>query len=836
MNKLSNQCQTMHAGKGAIWAFFATFIAFFVFYSDAALADEASDQAMGVLDSFLSMPINYQGVNAELAHKYFNDIFGSFIFLPWGQGNAQEITLLARAVGFTNILALFMGVVFLYYVMIGGALQTAHQGEVLGKSWSSVWIPMRVTIGFGLIMPAGGIGGGVISVAQIFIIWLIMMGSNAATVLWDKTVDNIGMGTPITAPAYSTGITPTKNMLKMLACTDSFIRGRTLNKKKVAKDDLVVLEVVGLDGKRNVLYTLDFDESVGSYRSRDGLGSFILQNKAIDINFASHGACGSIQLSTVTRHNSGVFDSNEEKRFLAKEKQAAIDSARAVIASTIDQLTPIAMSFKSDKINPVGITQALSDGDEENPMYQAFYNSVPIFSSASSSYSRDIVEQMHNSITGKTSASEWIKKIKSGGWIKAGAWFHEIGNYSGESLKSISEINNGIKPSTAVVCIGNGLEMSDCMLKSADMASSTKLADKIAASYVTSLASSDGSNNEVGFEDKISSSCSDSESCSVSTDTFFSAHRSVARSIINVLSETSNTNNPSSDISGLSNPFQAVTSIGHFLNNSAVAVWGAGAVLATFSSAQKAVKDSWLGKAASALTLETASAASGGLSGLVEYIIPSLFALMLLLASTGFVLAYLLPFLPVVTWINMVTGYLLTVVEATIAAPLAIIMMVTPEGEGISGTRLERAMQLMAMAILKPSLMIIGIIASITLSYVSFGMLNNFFFEAASTSLRGDILDFAAMIIVYTTTALNLCKLNISIMHKLSDQILEWFSSGTGRQFGEHEAAGGMEHSISNMKGGANAVTQSMGATMADKRRMNLQERHRAEKSGAAPR
>lgn len=194
--------------------------------------------------------------------------------------------------------------------------------------------------------------------------------------------------------------------------------------------------------------------------------------------------------------------------------------------------------------------------------------------------------------------------------------------------------------------------------------------------------------------------------------------------------------------------------------------------------------------------------------------------------SAGFILSYLIPFLPVITWVQLVAGYLLTAVESCIAAPLAIILMVTPEGEGISGTRLERSMQLIAMAILKPSLLIIGLIASITLSYVSFGMMNLFFFEAAGSSLSGSILDFLAIIFVYCIMAMTLCKLCIGIMYKLSDQILDWFSSGVGRQFGESDSAAVIGESLGNMRSGAGSVAQGIVGRLAEKRRLTEQKRN----------
>jgi conjugal transfer/type IV secretion protein DotA/TraY len=824
MSTLFNRIKSRVQKKGVFGSLFTAFIASFLFYADAALADQASDQARGVIESIISMPINYQGTNPELAHKYFADIFGSFIFLPWGTGQADQITLLARAVGFTNILSLFLGLVIIFYVMIGGALQTAHQGEVLGKSWSSVWIPMRAALGFGLIMPAAGIGGGVISVAQIFIIWLIVMGSNAATVLWGKTIDNIGSGTPIAAPIYSTGVTPSREILKMLACTDSYIRGRTINKKGASASDITVLEITSGSGKKMVLNSERFDESVSAFRSRSsGLGGFITGNEAKTIKFANGGACGQIDIENDGMYSTSYLKFGEDEVFLSKQKKAAVKAARAVIASTIDSLAPVAMSLRSETVNAIGIEQAIADGDTENNMYKTYSNAISSFGPVSNRYANELVSKIHGELSGKSVAQEWTSKMKKGGWIKAGTWFHEIGNYTGESLKAITAINGSINSASPVVCVTSYTDQEGCNLKNADLAASVRIAEKIAAGYITAMSNGGANSSMITMEDKAASMCTDASTCSIGKDTFTSAHRGIATTILNLLAESSYSNNPVTDTSGLSNPFETVTSIGHSMNNAAIATWSTGALIASIKGAAEAANDGIASKVVGAFTLGSTNGFVGALTGLGGYLLTSLIGLAVMLASTGFVLAYMLPMLPVVTWINMVAGYLLTVVEATIAAPLAIIMMVTPEGEGISGTRLERAMQLLAMAILKPSLMIIGLVASITLSYVSFGMLNNFFFESAGASLTGNLLDFVAIIIIYATTALTLCKLNITIMYKLSDQILDWFSSGVGRQFGESESSGGMEQSIQNMKSGASSVSQSITARISEKRRMDMQ-------------
>ena len=151
------------------------------------------------------------------------------------------------------------------------------------------------------------------------------------------------------------------------------------------------------------------------------------------------------------------------------------------------------------------------------------------------------------------------------------------------------------------------------------------------------------------------------------------------------------------------NPFETVTAIGRKLNDAAMLVLAGSA--AAFSSSES-IKQRNSGLSGTVLTIATLGINKllGGVSaGTLDYLKTLLLLVAMPLMIAGFILAYIIPFLPIITWIQLVSGYLPTTVESCIAAPLAIILIVTPEGDCISVTRLERAMQLIAIAILKPS-------------------------------------------------------------------------------------------------------------------------------------
>ena len=97
-----------------------------------------------------------------------------------------EPTLLSIGVGHLNVAVLVFGGLLLFYNLTVGVLQTAHEGEVLGKRWSSLWAPLRVIFAVGLMMPVPGLGG--YNTIQAGIAQLVRGSTALATLIWSSAV------------------------------------------------------------------------------------------------------------------------------------------------------------------------------------------------------------------------------------------------------------------------------------------------------------------------------------------------------------------------------------------------------------------------------------------------------------------------------------------------------------------------------------------------------------------------------------------------------------------------------------------------------------------------
>ncbi|WP_321951573.1 DotA/TraY family protein [Burkholderia cenocepacia] len=85
-----------------------------------------------------------------------------------------------------NSAMLSLGGLIAAYVMIAGTAATAHDGEMLGKQWSSMWMPVRTMLGLAFVLP---VKGG-FCVIQLIVLWLATNGIGLADSVWSTYLSN----------------------------------------------------------------------------------------------------------------------------------------------------------------------------------------------------------------------------------------------------------------------------------------------------------------------------------------------------------------------------------------------------------------------------------------------------------------------------------------------------------------------------------------------------------------------------------------------------------------------------------------------------------------------
>ena len=112
--------------------------------------------------------------------------------MPWAPGVEGSVTLVTRALGLVNIVAFALTLILMGFVLLSRMLDTAQDGVPLGRDVDTLWTPIRNGLAMVLLVPVGGIGGGTASIAQAVVIWMLIWGSSAASLLWDAAVGLLG--------------------------------------------------------------------------------------------------------------------------------------------------------------------------------------------------------------------------------------------------------------------------------------------------------------------------------------------------------------------------------------------------------------------------------------------------------------------------------------------------------------------------------------------------------------------------------------------------------------------------------------------------------------------
>jgi hypothetical protein len=135
--------------------------------------------------SVFSIPIGDQSI------YFLGKLFGEVgTIIPGGEANIVKRALLAF-----NTASLALGGIVILYSMLIAILNTANDGEMMGKKYNSMWIPIRAALGVAALLPSKAGGYAVI---QAIIMWVIVQGVGAADYVWNDYLDNFAAGT--TAP------------------------------------------------------------------------------------------------------------------------------------------------------------------------------------------------------------------------------------------------------------------------------------------------------------------------------------------------------------------------------------------------------------------------------------------------------------------------------------------------------------------------------------------------------------------------------------------------------------------------------------------------------------
>lgn len=132
--------------------------------------------------------------SGDKSQEYLGMIFGGSVGAV-SLGGRVNFTIFSAMMEKFNLVMLVFGVIFLSYVTIVSTVNTAREGEALGKKFS-VFTIFRPLVGILLMVPSHSSG---YSVIQMSVMWIVLNGIGLADAAWNTLLQHLSHGANITA-------------------------------------------------------------------------------------------------------------------------------------------------------------------------------------------------------------------------------------------------------------------------------------------------------------------------------------------------------------------------------------------------------------------------------------------------------------------------------------------------------------------------------------------------------------------------------------------------------------------------------------------------------------
>ena len=157
------------------------------------------------------------------------------------------------------------------------------------------------------------------------------------------------------------------------------------------------------------------------------------------------------------------------------------------------------------------------------------------------------------------------------------------------------------------------------------------------------------------------------------------------------------------------------------------------------------------------------------------------------LYALGWTLAIYLSYLPLLIWLIQFVGWLIAAVVAAFGMPLWMLMHLSGEGDGISGSRAQSGYGLLLALLLRPVLLVFGLYAAIALLYV----LGWFVDQTLGTTLQNppnSVFECVGLILMYVIAVIALATLCLRTITLVPELAFRWIDVAVGDLSGSAHA------------------------------------------------
>ncbi|MHB8975524.1 MAG: DotA/TraY family protein [Trichloromonadaceae bacterium] len=126
----------------------------------------------------------------DLTVKLLDQLFGhGWQNIIFGTTPAGGAVALREILGAFNLVTLTATTILICYIVGVGLIGTAHEGQAMGKRYSTLWTPLRSAFSVAMLVPLPWAG---ISILQGILLLFVYYGIGGAGYLWTKALDYMG--------------------------------------------------------------------------------------------------------------------------------------------------------------------------------------------------------------------------------------------------------------------------------------------------------------------------------------------------------------------------------------------------------------------------------------------------------------------------------------------------------------------------------------------------------------------------------------------------------------------------------------------------------------------
>lgn len=771
---------------------------------------------------------------------------------------------LQQVLGYYSEAVLIFAAVILFYHLAAMIIHTAHHGVPMGKNASQIWAPIRLVVAIALLVPIGTPVG--LNAGQNLLIQIAGWGSALASNVWQRFVNNVhdDLGAPyvLGAPAV-TNIADA--VLDMQMC--KYFYNYYVQSSQDATNDNRLPPLTQVDYSSSKVQLNGLYDGVSTYYYKFGppgapasnnmienvCGSIAIPNASFPgIAPASENTAQQLYVAQQTALRGAPPNaytslplSADDNSLIGEADHAARILYPCFIAQSTEVSDPLnpGKSFSTDSddsdcqhVSPSAIAtysllpgmSPLSDGTSDDNTDSNLSNATGTFSGPASglivdALQSDYTDDLIDAISQVQPPTTGLNISTSQGWISAGAYFNNIAQLQADIERSFkSSIPKILVLPTATSIAAAGASTSDGGVDSGGSDYFTQTAkamarfhgwlekSNVAIANTTSIdvPTADGTCNmtvkrafgaEVqALKDALTTHHGEGKD---PIDYFFRVmdHLAAAECIWKEEKDNTFTLGLGSDAFSTTNPLAAIAHFGHANLNMAYSLFG----VMLGGSVGKDVSNS-LATLSGNTALKALFSTAGGIGALLASM-SQLFGLVFFLI--GFTLAFFLPLLPFIVFFFHSVGWIVLVLEGIVMMPLVALAHLNPEGEGLPGAKATVAYSFIFSIMLRPVLMIFGLICSL-LVFMSAVFLLNTLFQTAAISAGGASNGHVTMArIIFTVMYVILlyiaAKNSFKLIGMFPDHAMQWMGqqAKTGPGMGEPDNLGAVLTTASGWAG-----------------------------------